>query len=73
MRVRRYVNKYGEEREELILTRAEQEIWFSNCLSRVLNNTRQVLDSLENSPEFQVNWENYHKKRCEKGKIQKDL
>jgi hypothetical protein len=48
--------------EKIVLdSRKEQEEWFVACCDRVLNDTRWVLDNLEKLPEFQVDWENYHK------------
>ncbi len=55
-------NEHGEYREYIVLNRVEQEGWYSACIQRVLNDTRYVLDHLDNFPEFQVNWEDYHKK-----------
>lgn len=64
MNVRTYRQKgVGILREEIILTREEQEKWYSECVLRILKNTRFVLDNLEKLPEFKVNWENYHKKK----------
>ena len=70
MKIRTYTNRYGETREEMILTREEQEEWYRRCINRVLQNTREVLDHLEYLPEFKVNWQDYHAKKVKK---QKDL
>ncbi len=61
MRLRRYYS-IGKFRDEIILTRVEQEIWYGECLKRILSNTRYILDNLERFPEFKVNWQNYHSK-----------
>ena len=59
MEVRTYKNKYGELKEELKLNKAEQRQWYDSCIRSVLNDTRNVLDTLEMRPEFRVNWEKY--------------
>ncbi|MEA2035887.1 MAG: hypothetical protein U9O94_00155 [Nanoarchaeota archaeon] len=62
MKIRKYYDKTGAQREEFILTRKEQELWYDECLSEVLTNTRAILDNLEFIREFKVNWQDYHKK-----------
>jgi hypothetical protein len=62
MRVRKYYEKgTGEEREEMLLSRAEQRAEYDRILAMILdpNRTRQVLDNLEGMPEFKVAWKNY--------------
>lgn len=74
MRLRKYRNRQGETREELVLdTRQEQETWFRSCIGRVMTNTREVLDGLDAAPEFKVNWESYRKNRVKKGLKPKHL
>ena len=62
MRIKGYADKYGNYREQIILSTSEQHSWFAACANRVIMNTRFVLDNLENFPEFRVNWEDYHEK-----------
>lgn len=63
MKLRTYRDKNtGQWKEEIILTRKEQVIWFKNNCDMILNNTRWVLDNLEYLEEFQVDWEDYHRK-----------
>ena len=60
MNVRKYCDKGTTNwHEEIILTRKEQAVWYNECINRILNNTREVLDSLDFSESFQVNWNNY--------------
>jgi len=49
-------------RTVLVLSRDEQIAWFAACCEMVQSRTRYVLDNLENLPEFQVDWEDYHSK-----------
>lgn len=64
MRVRKYFEKgTGEEREEMLLSRTEQEAAYQRCLQEVLNNPRKVLDSLEYREEFRVGWKAYRKRK----------
>jgi hypothetical protein len=46
---------------EMILSKEEEESYYEDCLQRVLNNPREVLDNLEKLPEFRVSWKNYRK------------
>ena len=63
LKVRTYVNKFGEVKEEVILDKGdEQKHWYDTCVNRVMFNTREILDNLDLLPEFKVNWENYHRK-----------
>jgi hypothetical protein len=62
MRVRKYYEKgTGEEREEVLLSRTEQETAYNECLQGVLDNPRYYLDNLERLDEFKVNWKKYGK------------
>ena len=70
MKIRKYYS-YGKARDEIILTREEQEIWYADCLKRVLSNVRFYLDNLETLVEFKVNWQDYHKKGYRKKYLQK--
>ena len=51
--------KGGDLKSEIKLTRPEQEIWYKECMQRIMTNTREVLDQLEYCSEYQVNWNNY--------------
>ena len=63
MHTRRYYDKHtGEWREEVILTRKEQAVWYRDCCKMILNHTRWVLDNLDYLMEFHVDWEDYHRK-----------
>jgi len=55
--------KGGELRQEMVLTRAEQEIWYKECLNRIIANPREVLDQLDYCAEYKVNWNNYSRKK----------
>ena len=46
-------------KQEILLSRPEQESWYKDCLNRVLDNPRWILDNLEYLNEFKVNWNNY--------------
>ena len=63
MKLRYYrTEKGGKLQSEVVLTRPEQEIWYKECLQRILTNTREVLDNLEYCQEYHVNWNMYNKK-----------
>ena len=60
MKLRYYrTEKGGDLKSEMVLTRAEQEIWYKECLNRILTDTREVLDQLEYCSEYHVDWNNY--------------
>ena len=62
MKLRYYRTEKGRNlKKEMVLTRPEQEIWYKECLNRVLTNTREVLDQLEYCSEYHVNWNQYGK------------
>lgn len=50
------------------LTSEEQAQYWKNCVHRIMNNTREVLDGLDSASEFKVSWNNYGKVRCGVGK-----
>jgi hypothetical protein len=69
MRVRKYYEKVtGEEREEVLLSRSEQEAAYAECLQRIIDNPREALDSLEGLDEFKVGWKNYGRPLLKNGK-----
>ncbi len=63
MKLRTFQDAKGGRGSEFILVRNEQKIWFNQCISMVLCDTRWVLDNLDYLPTFAVNWENYHHSR----------
>lgn len=46
-------------KEELILTKEEQEALYEQTCDMILNDTRWVLDNLEHLCEYKVNWQDY--------------
>jgi len=44
------------------LSKAEQLTAYKQCVDMIMSNTRYVLDNLEFFPQFEVDWEDYHKK-----------
>jgi hypothetical protein len=66
MRVRKYYEKgTGEIKEEVLLSRSEQEVEYDRCLQKVLDDPRWVLDNLESLSEFKVGWQEYGKRRVQ--------
>ncbi len=64
MRVRRYYEqKTGEQKEEVLLSRTEQEAEYQRCLQMILDNPRLVLDTLESRDEFKVGWKRYGRRK----------
>lgn len=57
---------------EIKLTRKEQEIAYEQCCDLIMTRTGWVLDNLEHLPEFQVNWQNYGRKRKNNRKLYKE-
>lgn len=60
MRIRKY-KEAGTRivREEMLLSRSEQESEYERSLSMVLQDARWVLDNLEHLDEYRVNWKKY--------------
>jgi len=62
MRIRKYKDKYGVQQESIVLAKEEQRTWYDSSIRMIMENTGFVMENIEYLPEFQVHWEDYHKK-----------